>query len=53
MGSCHTEPVKYSEDAFLVGLELDLINCIALTLFLIDFLNQNCTGGLEIFEIQL
>jgi hypothetical protein len=39
MGSCHTVPVKYSDDAFLVGLELDLIICIALTSFSNNYLN--------------
>ena len=51
MGSCHTVPVKYSDDAFLVGLELDLIICIALTSFSNNYLNQIDKYKLENFEM--
>jgi hypothetical protein len=51
MGSCQTLPVKYSDDAFLVGLKLDLIICIALTSFSNNYLNKIDKYKLENFEI--
>jgi hypothetical protein len=51
MGSCHTLPVKYLDDAFLVGREPDLIICIALTSFPNNCLHMNIKYKFEIFDI--